>query len=103
MHVLTNIFHPLFKRLSILHFMTPTHEYNLHLYENCFQYLKLEKREKIYSVKCLEFLQVARLGNDTFNINIAVYQSIALSIKRGCKITKEQPQHIFMYFVKQTN
>lgn len=51
----------------------------------------------------MEFLQVARLGNDTFNINIAVYQSIALSIKRGCKITKEQPQHIFMYFVKQTN
>lgn len=47
---------------------------------------------------------MARLGNDTFNINIniAVYQSIALSIKRGCKITREQPQHIFMYFVKQT-
>lgn len=46
---------------------------------------------------------MARLGNDTFDINMAVYQSIALSIKRGCKITREQPQHIFMYFVKQTN
>lgn len=47
MHVLTTIFFTTFKvSLSILHIMTPTHEYNIHLYENSVHYLRLEKNER---------------------------------------------------------